>query len=211
MAYQWAFRDNEMLNSHIKYHQDMTAYLHQLQAEGPELCEDMPRKPKGNIQSLLGIEKSSTKLAGRELHEYLKTRIDEASTSLEVKWNPEDLTHIKETLVVGYKVLQRHHANTLATSIDYGYFLNRAFDFFNHEKDKGQVAPYLTFQHWLADNVGISDSYARKLRKIAVDFYEYRRLRKLGITFTEFWQRKEQIKGMMSVFPDVGAFWKCID
>ena len=108
-----------MLNDHIKYHQDMTAYLYQLQLEGPELCEDIPRKPKGNIQ--LGIEKSSTKLASRELHEYLKTRIDEA-TPIEVKWNPEDLTHIKETLVVGYKALQRHHANTLASSMDYGYF-----------------------------------------------------------------------------------------
>ena len=48
----------------------MTAYLYQLQLEGLELCEDIPRKPKGNIQ--LGIEKSSTKLASRELHEYLK-------------------------------------------------------------------------------------------------------------------------------------------
>ena len=68
----------------------MTAFLNQLQVEGPELCEDMPRKPKGNIQSLLGIEKSSTKLAGRELHEYLKIRIDDGSTPPEVKWNPED-------------------------------------------------------------------------------------------------------------------------
>ena len=186
----------------------MTAFLNQLQVEGPELCEDMPRKPKGNIQSLLGIEKSSTKLAGRELHEYLKTRIDDDTTTLEVKWNPEDLAHIKETLVFGYKMLQRHHANTLATSIDYGYFLNKAYDMFNLEKDKGLLLSHLTFKQWLADNVSISDSYARKLRKIAADFYEYRRIRKLSITITELWQRKEQISGMINVFQDVAAFWK---
>ena len=103
MAYQWSSRDNSIINSHIKYQQDMTAFLNQLQVEGPKLCEDIPRKPKGNIQSLLSIEKSFTKLAGRELHEYLKTHIDDDPIPLQVKWNPADLAHIKETLVVGYK------------------------------------------------------------------------------------------------------------
>ena len=127
-----------------------------------------------------------------------------------MKWNPEDLAHIKESLVLGYKSLQRRHANTLAASIDYGYYLNVAYDFFKLEKDKGLIASHVTFQHWLADNVGISDSYARKLRKLAADFYEYRRIRKLSITLTELWQRKEQIKCMMGVFPDVAAFWKSV-
>ena len=208
MTYQWSARDNAILCSHIKYHQDMSAYLHQLQSEGPELCEDMPIKPKGSIQSLLKIEKTSTKLAGIKLHEYLQTRIDNAAADLEVKWDPADLNRIRDTLVLGYKTLQRHHANTLAASIDYGYFLNKAFDFFTHQKDTGQLEQQnLTFQQWLADNVGISDSYARKLRKIAADFYAYRGLRKLGISVAEFWQRKDQIKSMLSVFPEIAAFW----
>ena len=186
----------------------MTAFLNHLQEEGPELCEDIPRKPKGNIQSLLGIEKSSTKLAGRELHEYLKARIDDDPTPLEVKWNPADLAHIKETLVVGYKKLQQHHANTLGNSIEYGYYLNKAKHLFNLKKDEGQLPSHLTFQQWLEDNVGISNSYARKLRKISEDFFEYKRIHKLSITLTELWQRKKQIKSMMDVFPDVAAFWK---
>ena len=139
MAHQWAVRGSVILTNHIQYHHDMQAYLHHLQSEGPDLCEDMPRKPKGNIQSLLGTEKSTTKLAGRELHEYLITHIDDATADLQVRWNPEDLDHIKDTLVMGYKTLQRHNANTLAASINYGYFLNKAFYYFNHEKDTGKL------------------------------------------------------------------------
>ena len=207
MAYQWSSRDSVIINSHIKYHQDMAAFLNQLQLEGPELCGDMPRKPKGNIQSLLGIE-SSIKLAGRDLHEYLKKRVDDGTTPPEVEWNPEDLAHIKETLVVGYKILQRHHANTLAASIDYGYFLNKAKHMFNLEKDNGKLPSHLTFQQWVEDNVGISDSYARKLRKLSDYFLKYQRIRKLNIPLNELWQRKEEIKSMLEVFPDVAAFWR---
>ena len=138
MAYQWSTPNSTILREHLKYHEDMLAYLQQLQSEGPELSEDMPRKPKWSIQSLLGIKKSSTKLAGMKLHEYLLTCIDSAvCQDLQRKWNPADLRHIRDTLVVGYKALQRHHANTLADSIDYGYFLNKAFDFFSHEKLTG--------------------------------------------------------------------------
>ena len=114
-----------------------------------------------------------------------------------------------KSLLVGYKALQRHHANTLVASIDYGYFLNKAFDFFSHEKLTGVLGEKdLTFQQWLTDNVGISDSHARKLRKVTADFYDYKRLRQLGISFTEFWKYKEEIRVMMSVFPDVAAFWR---
>jgi hypothetical protein len=56
--------------------------------------------------------------------------------------------------------------------------------------------------------VGISDAYARKLRKIAGYFYDYKQLRNLGISFSEFWQRKEEIRTMLSVYPEIDAFWK---
>ncbi len=108
MAYQWSACSNELLNAHIKYHQNICAYLHQLQQEGPELCEEMPKKPRGNISSLLN-PKPSIKLSGRELHEYLRTKMADDADNLKLQWDPTDLTKIRDTLVAGYKVLQRNH------------------------------------------------------------------------------------------------------
>jgi len=208
MSYQWSLRDITLLNAHLKYHQDMGAYLHQLQQEGPELCEEMPKKPRGNISSLLNSEKQpSTKLSGQELHEYLLANMAAEVSNSQLKWEPTDLNKIKDTLVLGYQALQQAHSNTFATAIDYGYFLNKAFDYFTFLKDTGKMQPGLTFQHWLKDNVGISDSYARKLRSIAITFFGYGRFRKLGISFEEFYKRREEIRVMLSLEKDIASFW----
>ena len=89
LVYQWSVRNSDILQNHIcniikiclhgplkKIKEDMSAYLHQLQLEGPDLGEDMPTKPKGNILTLLGKGKQSTKLSGMELHEYLQSHMD---------------------------------------------------------------------------------------------------------------------------------------
>ena len=105
--------------------------------------------------------------------------------------------------------------------MDYGYFLNKAYDNFIHEKDTGKIEPNdLTFQHWLADsfyddNVGISDSYARKLRKIAVDFYGYYLHRlKVWWVYFQMWQLFGKVHRLKVcqvyfrwVFSDVAALY----
>ena len=229
-GYEWSFRDKEVLLSHKKYHEDMVSYLSRLRHDGPENAGQMPPKPKGKLQALLrnkgrnnGPSISDTGVIGavlqgyvkaHELHDYLNAltvneSLGAASLVHMTHWNPTDLDSIKETLIAGFAVLKRHNAKLLAASLDYGYFLNKAFEYFSICKIRGLAAVHgVTFQHWLSDNVGLSDSYARKLRMIARDFYEYKRLRQLGISFTEFWQRKEEIKMMLKACPSLNTFWK---
>ena len=72
----------------------------------------------------------------------------------------------------------------MAISMDYGNYLNMAFDFFSLYKDQNGIRG-VTFKQWLDVNVGISDSYGRKLRKISKDFIMFPKLKKLGISFSE--------------------------
>ena len=211
MAYKWSARDNTLLDDHLKYHGEMCAYLQQLQSEGPELCEEMPKKPRGNLSSLLNLQKTkSTKLSGKELHEYLMANIS-TEVSPQWEWDPNNFTRIKETLVRGYHCLKQAHSNTFATSIDYGYYLNKGFDVFTHLRNTGKMEPAdMTFQHFLEDNVGISDSYvgiSRKLRSISKNFHQYKKFRKLGISFDEFYSRREEIRIMLSLDKDIDRFW----
>ena len=208
--YEWHdVRDKDILVSHLRYYEDMVIYLSWLLQDGPETDKEIPTKPKGSIQAVLGKAKPTTKLSGEELHNYLEKHIANNSDDLlEVKWSPTNLESVKDTLVHGFKTLKRLNANLLAHYMDYGYFLNKAFDYFSFCKDNGNIAKGTTFQHWLSDNVGISAAYARKLRLIARDFHDYKNLRKLGISFSEFWQRKEQIRIMLSVYPELSTFWK---
>mgnify|MGYP006113642019 CR=1 FL=1 len=82
-----------------------------------------------------------------------------------------------------------------------------AFDFFSLYKDQNGIRG-VTFKQWLDVNVGISDSYGRKLRKISKDFIMFPKLKKLGISFSELWRRKEDIRLMLSIFQHVAAFWR---
>ena len=69
----------------------------------------------------------------------------------QVKWNPEDLNHIRDSLVMGYKALKQTNANIIAISMDYGNYLNLAFDYFSLYKETSGIEPGVTFQHWLSD------------------------------------------------------------
>ena len=80
--------------------------------------------------------------------------------------------------------------SAVLVSVYFGYFLNKAFYLFTSYKYTGRMASDMAFQHWLKDNVGISDSYTRKLRKMAKDFYGYKKLRQLGIPFEEFYKHR---------------------
>jgi hypothetical protein len=100
----------------------MVDYLLCLQREGPMTYKQIPKKPKSNIQMLLGESKPSTKLIGMELHKYLERYIVNTKVDLQLKWNPTDLESVKNTLVTGFQLLKSLNASVLATYIDYGFF-----------------------------------------------------------------------------------------
>ena len=68
--FDWDEMQRKIIYDHREYHLAMMHFLDDLERNGAG-GSDMPRKPKGDLASLLGNKKPSNKLCGVELHTYL--------------------------------------------------------------------------------------------------------------------------------------------
>jgi len=69
----------------------------------------------------------------------------------------------------------------------------------------------ISWPKWLADNVGISDAYARKLRVIAFLCENYPKMRHLGISMSELYDLRKQISELFqSNVNNCVAYWKTV-
>ncbi len=66
----------------------------------------------------------------------------------------------------------------------------------------------VSFSNFVEDNFRISDRQALKLRHIGEHWYSYKRLKNLGITLEEFYQRINEIKSQMNTHSNIAAYWK---
>jgi hypothetical protein len=93
----------------------------------------------------------------------------------------------------------------LAASMSYGEWLNVAFDKFTREKLSSRIET--SWSEWLTKNVGIKDSYARKLRDMDTKFRSYKRLRNLSISFSELYDKRHDIESMLRSDDTIAKFW----
>ena len=195
----WSNRQRKILDVHKKYHQDMTRYLNCLDDLGPDapLPEWKPKKPRQSLNSLDDVRPKRAKLAlaGRDLHEYFQKRLVNNGGIPVLAWNPTSLDNIRITLAAGYQILLQHQAKLLSHYLDFGKTLNQAFDYYQRMKLKGRVSS--SWKIWLEKHVKIGDKYGRELREFARNFGQYKKLRRLGISFYEFKIRKEPIRLML--------------
>ena len=130
-------------------------------------------------------------LSGKDLHEYLvEKRVTQDKVTCPKVSDAglfTNLENILEHLKSGYKGLKKQNSGTIAVCIDYGDWLNVAFELHYTEKLAGKIS--VTWKEWLEANAGIQDSYARKLREIAKLLGKYARFRTLGLPFSEIYQR----------------------
>ena len=116
------------------------------------------------------------------------------------------LKSILNNLKSGYALLKKHNSVSLSNSIDYGDWLNVAFELHRIEILNGKISG--TWKEWLDENVGIQDSYARKLREIAKILGKCTRFRALSIPFSEVYQRRKEIQGMLITDSSVAQYWQ---
>jgi len=110
------------------------------------------------------------------------------------------LDHLK----TGYDLLKKANATSLATSIEYGKWLEVAFELHSLEN----LGDTMTWKEWLNENIGIQDSYARKLREMAKILGNYPRFSLLGLSFSEIYQRRKQIQSMLVLNANYAKFWR---
>ena len=96
------------------------------------------------------------------------------------------LEDILDNLWSGYDLLKKQNSCTLSASVDYGTWLNVAFELHRCENIMGNFSG--TLKEWLEKNVGIQDSYAIKLSEITKLLGKYPHFRALGLSFSEVYQ-----------------------
>ncbi len=208
-TYQWDEKQQKVINDYREYYLAMTIFVEDLEQEGPE-GKVMPKKPKGNLRHLLGHKQISKLLIGKDLHEYLIQKIVTYHNVTCPKVSDEgpftSLENTLEHLKSGYKLLKKQNSIIIGDYIDYGDWLNIAFELHYTEKLAGKLLA--TWKEWLEANVGIQDSYARKLREVAKLLGKYPRFRTLGLPFSEIYQRRKQIQAMLSTNSTLAHYWQ---
>jgi len=211
-TYQWNEKQQQLINDYKKYHYEMMFFVDELEKDGPEgKSINMPKKPKGDLSRLLGDHKQMSKLlSGKHLHKYL---VEKRATQ-DIVTCPKvsdfglftSLENILEYLKSGYEGLKKQNSTSIAVCIDYGDWLNVAFQLHYIEKLAGKIS--VTWKEWLKANVDIQDSYARKLREVAELLGKYPKFRTLGLPFSEIYQRRKQIKAMLETDRNVAQYWQ---
>lgn len=210
-TYMWDENQKQLIEAHRQYHYDMACFLYELDREGP-VGKVLPKKPYPDIKTLLTdhIKKKPNLLSGRDLHEYLmdKQLAVAGATCPTVAEVPfiTNLESIVINLKSGYEILKKHNSVSLSNSLYFGEWLDVAFDLHAAEKEAGKVSS--TWKYWLEKNVGIQDSYARKLREMSKLLTKYPRFGTLGIPFSEIYQRRKQIQGMVTSDRDIAQYWQ---
>jgi hypothetical protein len=206
----WSESNLQILRNYEKYHSEMAQFFVNLKKDGPGIWDE-PKKPKDNYKLLLGKGKGKfKKLVGKDLHNFLK---NSCITSSDVKCPKvseagpfTSLASMKDYLISGYHGLKKCHSNTLAASIDYGDWLNEAFDLHFYETYHGKQTT--SWREYLKQNVGIGDSYARKLRTISDTLGPYKRFRNLGLPVSEVCRHLGAIKCLLATDVEASSYWR---
>ena len=188
----------------------MFNFVEALEKEGP-VGKILPTKPRKDLAWLLNEKRKSSKLlTNTELHEYLADNIvgtNESVSCLQVTGvNLRTLEDALTYLKPGYVLLRRSNNANLCVCIDYGEWLNAVFELHYREKRAGRV--WRSWKEWIEEEVGIQDSYARKLRDVAKLLRNYPRFKTLGISFSGVYRRRRQIQNMLVMDRQVAEFWR---
>ena len=109
----------------------MIHFLDDLAHNGPG-GSDTPRRPKGDLASLLGNKKPSNKLCGDELHKYLIKSLLYTDVANQPGCAKDgiytDLDQISPHLVGGYERVRKQIAMGLRVFLEYGCWLELAYE-----------------------------------------------------------------------------------
>jgi len=160
------------------------------------------KKTKADYKFLLQGNKEklkSNKFVGKKLHTYLIKNCVTPGVVTYPKFSEvgliSHLESIEDHLVSGYKVLKKSNSDALAASIDYGDWLNIAFELHNNESVAGKQTDL--WKQWLETNVGVGDSYGRKLRTISAVLGKYPGFGNLGLLISEVCGRIKEISSLL--------------
>ena len=207
--YEWDDDELDLIGKHRQYAYEYITFLNDLENEGPD-GKVLPKIPKPGIKSLLENKRKTDGLFGVKLHEYLIKNLVNTDESHECPTVDQvsctNLEQIKPFLVSGFKLLKANTRRALSSSIHYGAWLEEAYQL--HYLEKESSKRHDSWQDYIKKNIGIQDSYARKLRDVHKIVKNYPRFLKLGLSFSEVYRRKNKIDNMLKLDKNIAQYWK---
>ena len=211
-GYVWSEEDQKILRENCDYFARMMKVVERMTTAGPNGIT-LPKRPRRDISYLLRKRRvrNTTKLTGEELHRYLCTKLFVNPGKLECPTVDEigkftSLNDVTDCLKTGFELVKATNSSVLSQYLEYGKWLNIAFELFNIEKASGKITT--SWSDWLQECIGISPSYARKLREVSDLFEGYLRLKHLGISFYELYLKRKDILQMFKLNKEINSFWK---
>lgn len=206
---EWIRENSQNIHNLIAYYSTCERICEDLLKQG---CteRELPATPNPSLSQLLkGKSKSSRKLQGDELHSYLIASIIETPlpslldrADLSEKPALEDMVSL---LTDGYLRLQGANREVINATLTYGDWLIECQKIFKLQKRKRTITG--TWYAWLKEKVGISNQYARQICQMSKMFGKYQRLRLIGVSFYEFYNRRQDIDEMLIKNKDHRAYW----
>ena len=202
--------DRNILNQCKYYAGTLLDIINDLETNGYTDRTRLPDFPRAELSRIMGINNQKRDLIGVELHEYLCSKLAPEGVmdgEIQPPKNCENWTlqNFSLELNKGYDIMKVMNAKTLRASLNYGLWINLAYDRFKASKGAGSVRG--TWKEWLKTHVGISGSYARQLRDLSDKFYKYNKMHNLSIPISEFYNRRDQIIYMLENDQTIANFW----
>lgn len=193
--------NNEIIDEHISYHEKMIIYLKKLKS-GEEA--EKPKKPSSKFPDLNPSSRKFQHLEGPDLNNYLQRLIVNGSSEPVVSRQNRSFEELKQNLKILHNNVMVANSKTLLASLAFGKALNIAFEQFQLEKRKKKMQPW---KLWLETNIPIKQPYAHKLRTVAKIVHNFPLFKRLSITFTEVYQRRDSIRKMLQI-EDIAEQWR---
>lgn len=202
MSISWSAAEGDVFKQHLEYHRQMGEYVNDLLNRGNQ-GQKAPLKPEISLSDLLKKKAlpRKKKMTPTELHQYLCTYEAQYVSTEWIPQHTQEWLSIEQDLNKGYNYLKYINNGCLKVFLQFGEKLNLAYRVFLRQKDYDY-----TWKEWLKTRIGIDDSYARKLRKVAKVLVRYPRFKRLHITFSEIYKHLPMISEML-LDSEIHTYW----
>jgi len=169
----WSEEEKTVIEDYIQYHREWIAYLEKLRDYEIRNLGQLPRKPRLKLPSSLensssrNTTKRMSQLSGEELNQFIKKHLVEERNPTNQREDDFSVTRLKDALVFlqqTQQIMRLNSAKLLASSLNFGCWLNTAFVL--HELQKFCNPFSRSWNKWLSEKVGISNSYAKNIEQL---------------------------------------------
>ena len=210
----WSEEAKTVIKDYIRYHREWIAYFEKLSDYEIRNLDQPPRKPRSKLPSSLdnsssiNTTKKMSQLSGEELNQFLKKHLVEERNPANQREEDFSATRLEDALVFlqqDQRIIRLNSAKLLASSLNFGCWLNTAFALHELQKFCNPSTP--SWNKWLSEKVGISNSYARKYRTVVKMLNPYKQFGCLSVSFDSIYQCRGNIQQML-LDTNISTQWK---